>query len=175
MTVFFKKYRREKKKRAANLFSLGTISIVLIVALGLLGAGYASWTQQFTIFSSISTGEINVEIRDVLMESSDGYQSISFNAHKDAEDVVDQVNMDVVTNANPFSSVVVFLVENNGTIPVICVGIDQSSGDGLEMEIVDAPSIIDVGDTEPIKVRITKGYCEDFQFSALLEFEQTMP
>jgi len=150
---------------------IGTISIVLIVALGLLGAGYASWTQKFDLFSAVSTGGIDVEVRDVVLDSCDGHESLSFTAHKD-DYVVDEVNMNVVTDSNPFSAVVVFSVENNGTIPVTCAGIDQSAAGDLEVEIVEAPPLIDVGETESITVRITKGYCDDFEFSAFLEFDQ---
>ncbi|MDT3701578.1 MAG: hypothetical protein ROZ36_00775 [Thermincola sp.] len=152
---------------------VGTISIVLIVALGTLGAGYASWSQQFDIFSTISTGNLNVEIKDVFLDSSDTHQSISFTAHKDGE-IVDEVNMNVVTAVNPFGAVLVFTVQNNGTIPVTCTGIDQNAAAGLEVEIVESPPVIDVEETAAIKVRLTKGYSSDFQFSAFLRFEQAV-
>jgi hypothetical protein len=162
-----------KKNRRGTLCRSGAIFIALIVAFGLLGAGYASWTQQFDIFSAISTGGINVDVKDVALASSDGHESISFIAHKDG-DIVDAVDLDVVTAANPFNAVLLFTVENNGTVPVVCAGIDKSVDSGLEAEIVEAPSRIDAGQTEFIKVRIAKGYCSDFEFSSFFRFEQAL-
>ncbi len=171
MIALFKKLFKKHKNRNKKLPHMGTILIVLIVALGLMGTAYASWTQQFNIFSAISTGELNVEIKDAVLESSSSHQSLSFSARKDG-DMVDEVHMDVVTNANPFTAVVVFSVENNGTIPVICSGVEQTAAGDLTVEIVSAPPRIDVGETEPVRVRVAKGYCDDFEFSALLKFEQ---
>ncbi len=171
MAALFKRYKTKRKNQSGKLLYIRTIFIVLIVALGLFGASYASWTQQFNILSAISTGSLNVDIVDAVLESSDSHKSISFSAHKEGN-VVDEVDMNVVTASNPFSAVMVFAVENNGTIPVICVGIDQSVPDNLEVEILESPPLIDVGETESVKVRITKGYCDDFEFSAFLEFEQ---
>jgi hypothetical protein len=184
MAALFKKLGG--KKRAGKLFQKGTIFIVLIVALGLLGVSYASWTQQFNIFSTISTGKINVNIIDVELEreKSDGYESLSLTAQQDGNDVINKVDMDVVSYYNPFHAVLVFFVENNGTIPVTCTGveIESTTGDSgdlgdLEFEIIkdpliEDPLIIDVGGTESIEVRITKSYCNNFKFNIFLVFEQ---
>lgn len=151
--------------------SIGTICVVLIAAFGLLGVSYASWSQAFSIFGSITTGEINVIVRNVVLESSDGCESSSFTANK-IGNIVDEVDMDVVTDSSPFNSVLVFTVENNGTIPVVCEGIDSSVPDSLEIQIIETPQRINVGQTASIKVRITKGYCKDFEFSTFLKFVQ---
>jgi hypothetical protein len=177
----------KSKKRLGRFFQKGTIFIVLIAALGLLGVSYASWTQQFNIFSTISTGKINVDIIDVKLEreKSDGYESISFIAQQDGDDVVDEIDMNVVSYYKPYSAVLVFTVENNGTIPVTCTGVEIESVTGdagdlgdLEVEIVDDPVgdpiVIDVGETEFIEVRITKSCCNDFKFTAFLVFEQKL-
>ncbi|MBZ0098707.1 MAG: hypothetical protein K8F30_06460, partial [Taibaiella sp.] len=131
----FKTNRYGKKNRIGNLLSISTICIVLIAAFGLLGASFASWSQPFAIFGSITTGHINIIVRDVVLESSDGYESRSFTANK-VGDIVDSVDMDVVTDVDPFHSVVVFTVENNGTIPVTCEGVDEiAGGDDVEVQL----------------------------------------
>jgi hypothetical protein len=171
ITGLFKRYKNRKKSRLGNLINIGTICIVLIAAFGLLGAGYASWNQTFSIFGSTTTGEVNVSVRNVTLESSDSNESCSFNANK-VGNIVSEVEMNVVTGISPFNSVLVFTVENNGTIPVTCEGIDPSVPDSLQVQILQTPGKINVGQTAPIKVKITKGYCKDFEFSTFLKFVQ---
>ena len=85
---------------------------------------------------------------------------------------MERVDMDIVTDAYPFNAV--FVVENNGTIPVVCEGIDASVPDSIQVQIVDAPDEIAVGQTASIKVKITKGYCKDFEFTTFLRFVQSI-
>lgn len=171
IAFFIKKYKRKRKKRGTSYFSIGAIGIVLIAALGLLGAGYAAWTQKFELFGTISTGSLNVSIKDVVLESSDSHESLSFNAHKEGG-IVEEVDMTVVTASNPFHTTLIFSVENNGTLPVACTGIDTSREGNLHMEVLDAPPVIDVGETGTVRVSMSKGYCDDFGFHAFLRFEQ---
>jgi hypothetical protein len=169
--MFFKRYNRKKKCRFGDLLHIGTVCIVLIGALSLLGVTYSSWNQPFNIFGSISTGDINLIVRDVAMESSDSYDSLNFNANKTGN-VVDSVNMEVVSNSNPFNTVLVFTVENGGTIPVACEGIDTSSPDSIDVKLLEAPERINPGQSAQIKIIITKGYVKNFEFSAFLRFVQ---
>jgi predicted ribosomally synthesized peptide with SipW-like signal peptide len=164
---------KRRIKRIGSLLNIGTICIVMIMALGILGASYAAWNQSFNIFGSISTGEISTVVRSITLESSDAYESLDFDT--DMEDgTVKEAALEVVTNASPFNCILVFTVENNGTIPVSCEGIDPSIPDGLDIQVIEAPSRIEAGQTAPIKVRITKGYCEDLEFSTLLRFSQVV-
>ena len=178
MAAIFRKYRG--KKRKGSFLQKGTIIIVLTIALGLMGVAYASWNQHFNLFSIISTGGFQLDIvhLDVDRENSDGHESLSFSADPHGI-ALDEANMNVLTGSNPFSAVLVFSVQNNGTVPAICTGIEIENPAGgvgdpgdLEMEIVEAPPLIDVGETGPIRVRIKKGYCSDFIFNASLVFEQ---
>lgn len=168
---FVRKHRNRKKRRIGNLFSIGTICLVLIGAFGLLGASYASWNQSFTLFGSIHTGEVSVIVRDVVFESSDPYESMALEKGMEGS-TLEQVNMDIATDTDPFRMVLVFIVENNGTIPVECEGIDSSVKSNLEVQVVDSPGRIEVGESASIKVEFTKGYCEDFEFSAFIKFVQ---
>jgi hypothetical protein len=171
MARHFKKNRKRKKRSIGNLLSIKTICVVLVAALAVLGASHAAWSQSFHIFGSINSGDVNVLLRDVIFESSDTYESLSL--EKDTQGgIVEQVNMDIVTDANPFSMTLIFIVENNGTIPVVCEGIDSSVPDNLEVRLVDSPGRIDTGQTASIKVEISKGYCQNFEFSIFLRFVQ---
>lgn len=165
--------KKTKKLKVWKLLYTATICIVLVICFGLLGASYASWTQAFNIFGTISTGYLDIVIRDVSLESSDGYETCSFSAIKEGN-AVDLVTMNVVTGSNPFGALLNFTVENTGTLPVVCSGIDKNVEEGLEVIIIDAPSSIEPGQTANIKVRIVKGYCNNFEFSTFLKFEQVM-
>jgi hypothetical protein len=169
--LFFKKNRITSKKRISALLNVWTISIVLIAAFSLLGISYASWNQSLNLFGSISTGMISVAVRDVVLESSDSYETLTFDAEKSGN-VVEHVNMEVKTEASPFDMVLVFAVENTGSVPVICEGIDTSAPGAMDIEFLDIPAWIDVGDSASIRVRIKKGFTENFEFSTFLNFVQ---
>ncbi len=168
---FVKRLKKRKGIGFGSLFGIGTVCVILAAALGLLGASYASWSQVFRLFGSINTGDISVVVRDVYLESSDSCESFSLTRDMEGG-VVGQVNIDAVTGTSPFSATLVFTVENNGTIPVACEGIDTGAQDDLEVRLVDAPGRIGPGETAPVKVRITKGYCSNFEFEAFLRVVQ---
>jgi hypothetical protein len=169
----FKKASKVKKIRIGNLLSVGTISIVLIACFGLLGASYAAWTQSFDIIGTITTGHLDIAVRDVTLVSSDEYESFNFSVDRDGN-IVNEVAMDVETTTYPFEAVVRFTVENIGTLPVVCNGIDNSVSDSVEVELMETPGAIEPGETAYIKVRIVKGYCHNFEFSTFLKFEQAV-
>jgi len=150
---------------------MGTVCLVLIGAFGLLGASYASWNQTFTLFGSIHTGEVSVIVRDVILDSSAPYESMTLD--KDMEgNTVEQVNMHIATDTEPFRMVLEFIVENTGTLPVVCEGIDSNVPNTLGVRLVDSPGRIEVGESASIKVEFTKGYCEGFEFNTYLKFVQ---
>jgi predicted ribosomally synthesized peptide with SipW-like signal peptide len=43
---------------------LGLLALAIVLALGVLGAGYALWSQQLTITGTVTTGEVKIGIRD---------------------------------------------------------------------------------------------------------------
>lgn len=171
MSIFSKRNRLHKKNKLGKLGHIGVTCIVIIAALSLLGAAYASWSQTFSIFGSVNTGNLNVVVRDITLESSDGYETCSFNAEKDGN-VLSKATMNVITKSNPFQAILVFTVENNGTLPVTCVGIDKSIPDNLQVQLLDSPDKIEPAHTGLIKVKLIKGYCKDFEFSSFLRFVQ---
>jgi hypothetical protein len=174
MAAFFKKkYKRKRKGRGISYPRLGVIGIILIVAMGLLGASYASWTQKFHLFSTISTGHLHLIIKEAELESADCHQSFSLNVHKEGG-IVNQVDLSVVTGFSPFNATLVFSVENNGTLPVVCTGIDANREGDLALEILEAPPVISVGETGLVRVGLTKGYCDNFEFRSFLRFEQAV-
>jgi hypothetical protein len=154
----FRKRKLRKKNKPGKLQHISVICIVIIAALSLLGLAYASWNQTFGIFGSINTGNVSVSVRDVVLESADPYETCSFKAEK-SDNVVSNATMNVVTNSDPFGAILVFTVENNGTLPVTCTGVDKRV-EGLEMQLVGTPPVIDAGHTGTVKVKLVKGYCK---------------
>lgn len=171
MKIFKKRNRSRKKSKSGNLLRIGTISVVIIAALGIIGAVYASWDQLFGIFGSISTGHLNVIVRDVVLESSDSYETCSVTPVKENNEVK-EVDMNVVTEEGSFNATLAFTVENNGTVPVKCTGVDKDVNEGLQFETVGDLPQIEPGHTGTVRVKITKSYCEVFEFSSFLHFVQ---
>src|SRR5690554_2733515 len=141
----YKNVKNRNKTKIGSLLSVSTVCIVLIACFALLGASYASWSQSFNVFGTITTGDLDVIVRDVELESSDEYESMSFSATKTGN-TVDEVLMDVVTEIEPFGAVLKLTIENLGTIPVICTGIDNSSGD-VDITILGNMPRIEPGQT----------------------------
>ncbi len=49
------------------------LALVLVIAVMLMGASYAYWTQDLTATATLSTGELLVEITDATVEDQDDY------------------------------------------------------------------------------------------------------
>ena len=48
---------------------VGTLFIVLVIMLALLGVGYALWSETLTISGTVSTGEVDVEFSQHVLKS----------------------------------------------------------------------------------------------------------
>jgi hypothetical protein len=62
---------------------------ILVLALMLMGAGYASWTQTFSVFGSADTGklEVTAEISEMLpLQYNDEYMGVTFEGIVDPSD-----------------------------------------------------------------------------------------
>ena len=162
-----------KKGKKMRFFNLALVLTVLILTLGVMGAGYAAWTQKFTVEGNITTGQLQIKIKDAVLESSAGHDSLSFTAHQD-NGVVEKIDMNVATYANPYQAVIVFTVENTGTVPAACSGLIKDAYPEIKMEIVEVPDVIAPGTTGQIKVKISGSYCQNLNFSAFLKFEQVI-
>jgi hypothetical protein len=60
------------------------IMIILVVSLMLMGAGYASWSQAFSVANDVDTGELEVKVLtdwDDLTPAEFGFDSTAFDSH----------------------------------------------------------------------------------------------
>ena len=113
------------------------LALTLIFALGLMGAGYAYWTDTLTINNSVSTGELNVRFVDQNVTrggdnqvgTNDAGQRIayweSYVKHEGLNNgpatiVSDKTVTTEVTNMYPGAYAQYYgTIENNGTIPAV--------------------------------------------------------
>jgi len=100
---------------------LGVISLVLVLALGVMGVGFALWDKTLYINGTVNTGEVNMEILSIASDD------IGIDPGKDKDVGSTAVSIDpgaqsatiTVTNGYPcYHNYVHFTVHNNGTIPV---------------------------------------------------------
>jgi hypothetical protein len=99
---------------------IGLILLVLVFALGAMGAGYAYWSQSLNINGSVDTGELAVTFTSVASDDPALHEEIV--GYDAASTVITNTSDTVtftVTNAYPgYSSGATITVHNAGTIPV---------------------------------------------------------
>ncbi|MDI9646540.1 MAG: TasA family protein [Archaeoglobales archaeon] len=97
----------------------GAMFVVLLVALGLVGATYAVWTDTVKVSGTVSTGTFDVKFTDVECDEVD-YATIG--AYVDGDNAV--VN---IQNAYPGLEVsCTFTVENAGTVPAKAISLSYT-------------------------------------------------
>lgn len=144
---------------------LGTLCLVLVVALGLLGLGFAHWQQELFINGTVNTGKLCVGIRDVgtndppaaagevsldpgydkdvaSMKSINGEEKCLHNQIQYYHDIEY-----VISNAYPsYSATGFYDIANCGTIPVKIEKIQVSRDSGANWEDISpcVPTLVDL-------------------------------
>ena len=122
------------------MLRLGTLSLALLVALGLTGLGYAAWSDTATFDQEVKMG--NMEVVLTPGEGSSSHISCSLNPGGPHTLVI------TLTNAGPGTYTCDFTIDNTGTWPVriqdiftgaVSGGVDVSlSGVGVGDQIEQA-------------------------------------
>lgn len=106
------------------------IALVLVAAVMLMGAGYAYWTQNLTITSTVDTGEMNVEFTcSEAFDYNDQFPFFFDNYITVEEGIVDENHKieysisDIYPGAG---GVLGFKIENTGTVPAKLTGITDT-------------------------------------------------
>jgi predicted ribosomally synthesized peptide with SipW-like signal peptide len=99
---------------------LGLIILVVVMALGALGAAYAYWSQPLYVNGSVTAGTVaaqfygaNVVVSDAATNANSG-TTVGYSMFKSANDVM------TITVANAYPGMIVtvpFQVKNTGTLP----------------------------------------------------------
>lgn len=110
------------------------IALTLVVAIMLLGAGYAAWSDTLTITSTVKTGKLDVNMlqdgASVVVQQSTGVAESETIGRTKTIAVGDDVATVNVDNLYPGAVVVVTIpVKNDSTIPVIASGEVIPTGD----------------------------------------------
>ena len=97
----------------------GILVLVLVLALGSLGVGYAAWSDLLTINSWATTGELDADFTGhVVVTDSDGNQ-LNGGYVEHAYFYMDDYGKFIVKNAYPgYSASATFTIENTGSIPI---------------------------------------------------------
>lgn len=128
------------------------VAMVLAVAVMLIGAGYAAWTDTLIINNSVSTGNLDVNMVDgsvivcptAAATTSDGLVNRVATAEVTADDTVTVT----ITNLYPNAKAVVTIpVTNNSSIPV--------KRDG-EIQTVGLPSWLTLTPASPANLQINE-------------------
>lgn len=99
------------------------LALVLVVAIALMGAGYASWTDYFSVVSTVETGTLDMQIDNAYFYDGDNLGEIQrawTEASIVSQDPNDKDNSLVVTAANLYPGADVRLdiySSNHGTVP----------------------------------------------------------
>jgi hypothetical protein len=108
-----------------NRFLIG----VLVLALMLMGAGYAAWSQTFTVQATVNTGELALTVTAELDEDKSNfngrYMDVIFDENNvdattgDSEDGGDNTFTVDIENIYPGAKIVYkVIVTNDGTMPI---------------------------------------------------------
>lgn len=131
---------------------LGLIILVVVIALGAMGAGYALWSQTLTVASNV-----DVATFDVNFTSTNILPTPPTNGTVEAS-IIDTKNAVLtVTNAYPgYSGVFTLTITNQGSIPVT-LALTEGVGDTENMFVASAnPSAaIPAGGTFAYTVTVT--------------------
>jgi len=116
---------------------IGLIVLVVVLALGALGAAYAQWSQALTVNGTVNTGFISASfdpnVGGVPTDANPLTTVAMARGYTGASDAKGTGLWDVlnvtVTNAYPgYSGQVEFYVDNNGTVPFTVGGVTINNG-----------------------------------------------
>jgi predicted ribosomally synthesized peptide with SipW-like signal peptide len=119
------------------------ISLVLVVAVMLMGAGYAYWQQDLSITNTVDTGDLKVEFVPLLLDEilddhgsydnefpfSENYMDVNMTV---ASDKLECEFFDVYPGAGGYMK---FRIANTGTVPARVTGIEGIVTDGTEEQL----------------------------------------
>jgi len=178
---------------------IGLISLALVLALGVLGVGYAAWIDQVTIEGTVETGSLKLGIGKADITIEQGKEIASGNltwedpiGEKDLGDPIGFVTVYkklIVTIEDAYPCIfadIAFYVANMGSIPLHISGLNMYDPTGeLEFEWEPAPynnigHFFDPDDPENPVMRITVinlvgtqlHYCQSDKADLIVRFLQ---
>jgi len=137
---------------------LAAIFATVIVALVIVGFAYGAWSETLTIEGNVTTGELDVEFKNISCSCSEEMTCTATGVDTDGDGDYDKI---VVTVSNGYPDGycdVTFDVHNCGTIPAKIKGIGIT-GDTVQVAStltgLSVGDIIDVGGSKSCTLRLT--------------------
>ncbi len=137
--------------------------LALVVAVMMMGAGYAAWTEQVTITNNVCTGELDVDLQDGGFVNTFSAAGVPDDTYATGDYTVDATDANKATvsieGLYPGAIVEVSIpVKNVGTLKAIednVVAPDLSATPWLTCTNVEAPDALDVNDVGNITYTLT--------------------
>lgn len=164
--------RRLAKRKRNSFAKVGMVCVVLMVALGLTGVGYAAWSEVLDINATVKTGTYGIELIN-----------LSYSEPLSCSETDNVLHVDVSNAVAPGEYDCTLSVSNSGTIPVrIHVEFLQSPADGVTVRVTDTNvpegdfegSHIDSGASKDciVHVCLAEGASTTFDFNVTFDFVQ---
>ncbi|MEM3828097.1 MAG: hypothetical protein QXP36_02610 [Conexivisphaerales archaeon] len=99
------------KSKIASLFA------ILLIALAVFGFSHAWWAETLTIQGSVTTGELDVEFRNVYCTPDPYISCTAIPSDTDGDGDYDKIDVTVINGYPSGKCVVAFDIYNSGSIP----------------------------------------------------------
>jgi len=116
------------------------IALVLVAAVMLMGAGYAYWSQDLNINTTVDTGDLKLEFKELLLSNligdHGGYDNSTKKDYIDVDIDVDPYNIAFdVHNIYPGAGGYLnFRIANTGTVPARLTGLEYDLKTGTTLD-----------------------------------------
>ncbi len=111
---------------------IGFIVLALVLALGAVGAGYAAWSQNFTVAGTVDTGKYVLSIAQTPVASVSPQQTVAACTVESVTSTGNGAGFSInIANGFPgLTYTVPYVISNTGTIPAKVTGFTFADGAG---------------------------------------------
>lgn len=141
-----------------NFGKIGIICLALVIALGSLGVGLASWSEELVINAEVKTGNFDCHLADISCRDNEGGLDVgSCTCDKTGDE---SFTVDIDNGYEGYECRASFDVTNGGTIPgkIDTIDIDNPHGDiGVTLSGISVGDFIPVGGSVSGELEIVVG------------------
>lgn len=130
-----------------NRGKTGILCLALVIALGSVGVGFASWSEELVISAIVSTGNFDCHLAEIRCRDNEGGGVGSCTCSKTGDE---SFTVDIDNGYAGYECRASFDVTNGGTIPgkIDTIDIDNPDGDiGVTLSGISEGDLIPVGDS----------------------------
>ncbi|AIG96882.1 MAG: hypothetical protein XD40_0152 [Archaeoglobus fulgidus] len=158
----------------------GVLFVAMLVALGLVGATYAYWSDTLTVSGTVGMGNLDVVITSAETTATETYDVATEQDCLIADDGK-SVTCNIINAYPGYTATVSVTVNNDGSIPVKPADPDISADDYLDVgsctwDGLDANGVIAVGSSATMSctVQVLDGAAENanYEYTITVQFNQ---